>query len=67
MKRIVWVLVATYVGLAAGLFYSLAIEAPDLFLLLAALLLVLAVPQRLLLSRRGGRLPDAESTSRDRS
>ena len=67
MKRLVWILVVTYVGLAAGLFYSLAIEAPDLFLLLAALLFVLAVPQWVILSRRASRLPDAELSPQDRS
>ena len=67
MKRLVWILVATYVGLAAGLFYSLAVESTGLFVVLATLLLALAVPQWLLLSRRGGRLSDVESTPQDRS
>ncbi|AEH38238.1 hypothetical protein [Halopiger xanaduensis] len=67
MNRLVWVLVAAYVGLAAGLFYCLAIGATDLFVLLAAVLLVLAVPQWLILSRRNGRVLESESTAQERS
>ena len=60
-----WVLAAVYVGLAAGLFYALAIGVTNLFFLLAALLIVLAIPQWVLLSRRRGRSPDGTTTSGD--
>ena len=64
MKRFVWILVASHVVLAAGLFVSLALEAVDLFVLLTASLLGLAVIQRFFLSRRGDRAGGTDADSR---
>lgn len=68
MNRIIWILVASYVALAAGLVVSVALEAGDLFGLLAVVLLVLAAVQWLVLSRRGDRPtgPDGRSGPIDR-
>ncbi|WP_121742149.1 hypothetical protein [Natronorubrum halophilum] len=68
MKRFVWVLVVSYVVLGSGLFYSLALESPTLFVATGGLLVSLALTQWYLLSRYNGRARDpAESLQRDRS
>lgn len=61
MVKIVWFFVVFSVVLATGLFYSLAIESIALFRVFAALLVVLAIVQWLVLSRRSRRTPDADA------
>lgn len=66
MKQFGWMLAAVYVGLAVGLFYSLAVDATDAFVVLAALLIGLALPPWYFLSRRREDPRDGASTSGDR-
>ena len=69
MNRIVWLLAASYVALGTGLFDGLAIDSATVSLTAAAMLALLAVPQRLLLSltRGGRRRPRPERAPRNDS
>ena len=69
MNRIVWILAASYVALGTGLFYGLAIDSATVSLAAVAMLALLAVPQRLLLSltRGGRRLPRPQRATRNGS
>lgn len=67
MNRIVWLLATSYVALGTALFYGLAIGSPTVSLVAAAVFVVLAGPQWLLLSRTGDRVRTPGRTPRNRT